>query len=303
MDRNLLPVAPLTIVLLALGVAALAAAPSRWLRLAGIAVAVAAVIAVGSQTRTERELFATDSYFLDRGNSTLLSHLPPHPGPVDLEGYGISVRGAVPELTLMYALVSEDGYEVSVPNEAPSFNHLKALGTANYIDPRYRYVLTRFGGIQTGRRVLARAGPLALEERVGPLDATLVSGALTSLVHLEAQGVAQVVEALHMLVIGGGAAPAWIWLRLQTIDPASAPSQPGVRARWTAHTLTACVRATGTAPVRHATLQLAGHLLPGIVPAEPFAEREPPQGIQLVAMRAVTHCSPGAPAEARPHRP
>lgn len=57
--------------------------------------------------------------------------------------------------------------------------------------------------------------------------------------------------------------------------------------------VTACVRATGQAPVRRATLQLNAPLLPGITPAEPFAVPEAPQGVQLVAVSASENCSLG----------
>jgi hypothetical protein len=295
-DRNLLPVAPLIIVLFALGVAALASARRAWLRWAGIAVAVVAIVAVGDQTRTERVLFATDSYFLENANRALLAHLPASAGPVDLEGYGVSMREAVPELTDMYSLLSENGYRVSVPNEYPSYTQFKSLGTANYLNPSYRYVLTRFAGVQNGRRTIARIGPFALEERVGSLDVTLVSGALTTLSRWEPQGVAQISEPLHLLLIGGGSTPAWILLRFRTIAEEAALPQRGLRARSTRHTLTVCMRPAGTPPVRRATLGLEGPLFSGIVPPEPFAPAEPPQGIQLVVLRAVTHCSLTGPS-------
>jgi hypothetical protein len=296
-DRNMLPLAPLSIALLALGVAALATMRSRWLRWLGVVVAVAAVIAAGEQTRTERQLFATDSYFLDAGNRALLSDLPPHAGPVDLEGYGQDPHRAVEELALVYTLASERNHgEVSVPNEDVGYGGFRGLGTTDPnnsdLAPNYRYVLTRFGGVRTGRRTIARAGPLALEERTGSLDATVVAGVATPLVRLDTQGLASIVGALHLLVIGGGSAPAWILLRFHTTSPVTAPSRPGVRARSTPNTLTVCVQATGTAPMRRATLELGGSLSPGILPAEPFAEREPPQSVQLVAMYAATHCSP-----------
>jgi hypothetical protein len=194
----------------------------------------------------------------------------------------------------MYVLVSERNHEeVSVPNVSPTDNELKSLGTANYINPRYRYVLTRLGGVQTARRTIARAGPLALEERVDPLDVTVASttGIATPVLRLDRRGYPSIVGPLNLFVIGGGTAPAWVRLRFQTIAPARTPPQPGVRARSTAHTLTVCVRATGTAPVRSATLELAGTVFRSPEPNEPYAPPEPPRGVELVAMRAVTHCS------------
>lgn len=295
-DRALLPIAPLSIGLLVLGIAMLATASSRWLRWTGVLVAIAAVVAVGERTRQERLRFADGSYFLDAGNRALLSHLPAHPGAVDLESYGEDPNVAPGELPLVYFLVYErDHGAASVPTEYSEYSSLAYLGESNpanpELNPNYRYVLTRLGGVQTGRRVIARTGSLALEERTQPLDATVVSGVAVPPVRLDAQGLAWVEGPLHMIVVGGGPNPAWISLRFKAIVPVTVPRQPGVRAQSNrGGELTACVRAIGTAPVRKATISLSFPLLPGIAPAEPFAVPEPPQGVQLTAMRAVTHC-------------
>jgi hypothetical protein len=153
-------------------------------------------------------------------------------------------------------------------------------------------VLTRLGGVETGRRVLARAGSLALEERTGALDATLVSGVAVPFARLNANGLAWVEEPLHIIVVGQTKGPAWISLRFQAIVPVTVPAQPGVRALTNPDgAISACVRATGSAPVRKGTIALSFPLVPGDIPPEPFALQEPPQGVQLVAMRAVSNCS------------
>lgn len=301
-DRNLLPVAPLTIVLLALGTAALASVGSAWLQGIAVVIALLSVVAAGYQTRSERLLFAADSYFLEDGNRELLSHLPRHPGPVDLEGYGLGQHGVVPELTDMYSLMAERNHEeVSVPNEFPSPTEFKSLGTENYVDPNYRYVLTRFGGVRTARRIIARVGPLALEERVSKLDVTFVSGATTPLVRLDKSGLPQIEGRLHLLVVGSGSGPAWVSLRFRTIVRAEAIAAPGLSEDSASHTLTVCALATGAGPLRRLTIKLRGRLFPGADPAEPFGEEEPPQGIQLVAMHVAAHCSTGSPSHGQ-HR-
>ena len=310
-DRNLLPVAPLCTVLLALGVAALATARATGLRWMAAIVAVAAIAAVADQTHNERLLFADNSYFLEDANRALLSHLPAHAGPVSVEGFGNNPYYAIVELALVYTLASErnDG-EVSVSNEDPSYEAFNALnggvkpindpGERHPVNsdlyPDYRYVLTRFGGMHTGRRTIARAGPLALEERVHPVDVMLVSGAATTLARLDRQGFASIVATLHLLALGGGNAPVWILLRFQTLPEAqiTVPLQSGVRTRSTSTTLTVCIRARGAAPVRRASLEFDGTLLQGTIPTEPYAypAPEPPRGIQLQAMYAVSRCPP-----------
>jgi MFS family permease len=296
-DRALLPLAPLSIGLLVLGVAALASAPSRWLRWSAVALALVILIAVGERTRQERLRFAAGSYFLDSGNRALLTHLPPHAGTVDIEGYGEAPGKAPGEMLLVYYTVSEHNHgAVSVPSEYVNYNSLAYAGEANptnpEFNPSYRYVLTRLGGVETGRRVLARAGSLALEERTGSLDATLVTGVAVPFARLNANGLAWVEEPLHIIVVGGTERPAWVSLSFKAIVPVTVPAQPGVQAQIHPDgSISACVRATGSAPLRKGTIALSFPLVPGAIPAEPFALQEPPQGVQLVAMRAVSSCS------------
>jgi len=293
----LLPIAPLAIGLLVLGIASLAAAPNRFIRFAGIALAIIAVIAVGVRTRQERIRFSDGAYFLDSGNHALLSHLPQHAGSVDLEAYGQDPRHAPGELELAYLLGFEqsDGH-VSVPSEYTDYSGLAYLTNSNpqnpQFDPNYRYVLTRLGGVQTGRRVIARTGSLALEERARPLDVTLVSGVAVPLVRLNANGLGWVEGPLHMLVVGRAKGSAWISLSFKAIVPVTVPAQPGVRAHVSPNgVISACVRTTGGPLVRKGTIALSFPLAPGEIPPEPFALQEPPQGVQLVAMRAVSSCS------------
>jgi hypothetical protein len=296
-DRTLLPLGPLLIGLLALGIAALAAAPALWLRLTAVVVAVVALVAGGQRTRQERVRFANGAYYLDAGNRALLSHLPPHPGPVNLEGYGQDPAHAPGELPLVYLTVWERNHEqVSLPTEYDDFRGLAYLGGPKSVNSQfnsnYRYILTRLAGVYTGRTTIARTGPLALEERSGPLDVTVVSGVAVPPVRLDAQGLPSVVGPLHMLLVGEASRPAWVALRFHTLVPITVPRQPGVRTRsMPGGTVIACVRATGASPVRPVTLQLSAPLVPGPIPAEPFAIPEPVQGIQLTGMRAVTHCS------------
>jgi hypothetical protein len=296
-NRNLLPMAPLGIGLLTLGVATLATAHRRWLRWAGLGGAILVVIAVSTRTRQERLRFSAGAYFLDGANRALLAKLPGHPGPVDIEGYGQNPGKAPGELPLVYYLTSEHNHgEVSVPSEYVDYAGLAYLGESNPANPQfrpsYRYVLTRFGGVQTGRRVIAWTGSLAIEERSGPLDATVVSGVAVPPVREDSNGRPWVEGPVHILVVGGDSSRAWISLRFKSIVPVSVTHQPGVRSRLLPDgTVAACVRATGAAPLRRASIGLAFAPLPGVIPTEPFGIPEPPRGVQLTAMRAVVHCS------------
>jgi hypothetical protein len=295
-DRALLPIAPVSIGLMALGVAALVVSPSVLLRASGVAVAVVILVAVGSRTREERSRGANSAYFLDAGDRALVSRLPSHAGPVDLESYGQVLGKAPGELPLVYFLLSEHNHrEVSLPTEYDDYEGLAYVGgprSSNpQLNPTYQYVLTRLAGVQTGRRVIARTGSLALEGRTRTLDATVVSGLGLPFVRRDADGLAWVEGPVHMLVIGGDSKPAWISLRFRAIVPVKVSAQNGVRARLGGGLIRACVRATGAAPIRRATIDLTFPKSPGIVPREAFALPEPLQGVQLVAMQAVSRCT------------
>jgi hypothetical protein len=297
-DRALLPIAPLSIGLIALAVAALASASRVWIRPIGIALAVVVLVVVGVRAWRERILFAEGTYFLDSQSRTLLSDLPSRAGAVEVEGYSAGLGEAAGELPLVYYMASERNHGwVSVPTEYDDYGGLSYLGGVNprnlQFDPGYRYVLTRFGGMETGRRVIARDGPVALEERVGSLDATLISGVDVPFVRLDKEGMGWMEGPLHMLVVGGGAGPVWVSLRFRALVAGRVPRQPGVEvAGLGSGVVDACVRATGKPPLRKATINLEFPRYEGTTPpGEPYAGREPNEGFQVAAMQAVDHCS------------
>jgi hypothetical protein len=300
-DRNLIAIGPLGIGLLAIGVASLTTARSHWLRWMGVILAAVVLVSVAARTRQERLRFSSGAYFLDSANHALLSNRHLHSGIVDVETYGADPGKAPGEQLLAYDLVSEQtNGEVSVPSEYVEYAALGYAGEANpanpQFSPNYRYVLTRLGGVQNGRRVIARTGSLALEERSEPLDTTVVTGVAVPLLRLDAQGFGLVEGPLHLIISGEGADPVWVSLQFLTSVLVTVPPQPGVSTRLErGGLLAACVRTTGSAPLRKATITLSFPHTPGIIPAEPFAVPEPPQGVELVAMRAVRHC-PLAPA-------
>jgi len=296
-ERAMLPIAPLAIGLVALGVAALASMPRAWLRWTGVALAVIVLLAVAERTRQERRRFSQGAYFVDSESRDLLSHLPARRGVVDVEGYGENPGSAVGEVPLVYAMVSErTGGAISIPTEYGDYDGLAYVGDPNprnsQFDPNYRYVLTRLGSMQTGRRIIARSGVQALEERAGPLDVTLVSGIGTPMVRMDTEGLAWVEGPLQMLVVGGGSSKAWVSLQLRLIVHAKVTHQPGLKiAKLGGDTYAVCVPATGTAPLRKATVAMTFPVFEGVVSREPYAEQGPPRGVQLLSMRVAPHCS------------
>jgi hypothetical protein len=295
-DRALLPVAPVAIALLALGLAALATDASRQLRRLALALALLVLVSVALRGGEERVRFANGAYYLEAGARTLVSALPSNAGAVEIEGFDESPASAPGELPLVYLAAWEQGRAtISLPTE---YSNYLSLAYANGVersnplfDPRYRLVLTRLGGLETGRRVLARAGPLALEERRGPLDATVTSGLGVSLLRLDANGLPEVEGPLEFILTGAGRAPAWISLRFRSVVHVKVPPQHGVSARaLPGGVLLVCVRMSGPEPARHGTLRLGFPQLAGVLPRERFAVQEPPRGVQMTAMRGVRNC-------------
>jgi len=297
-ERNLLPLGPIVAVLIALGLCALIAMPSRWARAAGVAGAVLVVAAVAQRSRVELKRFSDAAYYLDTADRSALSHLPAGGGSVLVEGFGASTY-AQAEQPLVYHLVNERsdgrasiilGSDTGNALEYIDFGAVEPPGPA--FNPGYTYVLTRFGGVATGRRVIARSGGVALERRAEPLDVTPYAGLAVPLERLDPGGIpwVQPKYPLKLLISGyDGARPAWVRLTFAASGRIAVPRQPGVRARVSAsgHSMTACVRAVGEAPTRQATIRISAPVAPGVAPGEEFQPLMPLEGVALTGMRAV----------------
>lgn len=296
-DRALLPLGPISAVLIALGVCALVSTSSRWSKAAGIVGIVVVAVPVAQRLRIERTRFSHGSYFLDSANRSVLGRIPRGGGAIEVEGYGSSVA-AQAEQPLVYHLVNE-----RAPGRASIVLGSDANNAIQYLDfgpvrlppgpefdPRYRYVLTRLAGVATSRRVVARRGAIALEERVKPLDITPYAGLGTPLESLDRSGVAwvQTQSPLRFYIAGYGGGHVWGRFTFRVTVPTSVPSQTGVRTRLVGSTLTACVPALGAAPERRVDLTITAALRPGPEPHESFPPPMPLEGVALTSMRAVT---------------
>jgi hypothetical protein len=294
-ERDLLPLAPIAVVLLALGLATMLAMPGRWLRVVGIAGVVLVVVAVGQRARVELTRFANGSYFLDSANRSALSYLPHNATAVELEGYGQTLF-AQAEQPLAYHLANEYargrvsivlGSNLNNALEYLDFGPVESPGPEFH--PGYDYVLTRFATIGTDRRMIARSGAIALEQRTQSLDVTPYAGLEAPLERLDTSGVAwlQPGVPLRLDVVGTGGRHVWAKLTFHTAEPLSVPPQPGVHARLRGSTLTACVATTGAPPVRQASLTVVAAPMAGPTPHEQFPPPVPFEGIALTSMRAV----------------
>lgn len=301
-ERNLLPLTPIAATLIGLGLASLTSASGRWLSLIALLGAAIVVGAVAQRARIELIRFSHGSYFLDSGNRSLLSKLPADHGSVEEEGFGLSLY-AQPEQPLVYHLIAERthghasvilGSNLANAIAYLDFGPTKIAGPQ--FNPDYRYVLTRLRGVATDRQTIATTAGLGLEKRTAPLDITPYAGLALPLVRLDPTGTAWVQTSAPLLfVIAGseGDHPVWAKLTFRTSVKTAIPKQPGVRYRADGNTLTVCVPATGSAPIRQIELRISAALVPGEVPDELFPPGVPPEGVALTAMLALSSgCTP-----------
>jgi len=281
-QRYLLALAPIFAVLLAVGLWQSLRSPSRVWQVVGIGGVLLVVAAVGQRTRVELERFADRSFFFDSANRSALEELPRDGRPVHLEGYWAS-PSAQAEQPLTYHLATDRApgrVSISLGTSYSNATQYLTLGPELAPGPEfrsdYRYLLTRFSGVATDRRVVARRGAVSLMERTRPLDVTPYTGLNINLARLDASGIPWVRPGapLRLHVVGKSSARrVWARLTFRLPQALTLPAQRGVRARDRRGTLTVCVRATGRAPIRDAALQLPAPTV---------------DVIRLTGMRAVT---------------
>lgn len=300
-QRNLLPVAPIAAVALAVGVAGLFALRTRLGRIAGVIAAVVIVGAVAERTRAERTLIIDTAYFLDSANRSVLAHLPPGDPTVQVEGFGATLRGPG-EMPLVYDLVNERTHgHASIAIDSTDYSSFAYLGPPKQpaaLNPRYAYVLTRFPGVQSGRSVIARSGGIALERRVQPLDVTPYSGLGAPSQRLDLAGLTWIQggllpDGLGFKVTGGQQGPVSVHLEIAKEEAVAVPPQRGVTSRSRGKLLNVCIQATGSPPVRRAQLGLSFTPIAGPVPRETYTLPAPAEGVELLSMSARTgRCTP-----------
>jgi hypothetical protein len=297
-QRNLIPVGALAAPAVGLGVAAVATLRSPARIPLAAAIAVIAILAIGHEGIVERQRLANGSYLLDNQDRVAISALPADGGAVELEGFG---QGPAPpmELPVVYNLAEERAYgRVSVATDRDDNRGLLYLGGTQPLgpsfNPNYRYVLTRLAGISTGRRVVSRAGPIALERRTEPLDVTVTGGVLAAMARFDPSGTAWVTpdRPLHFLVAGNSpGSRAWISVVLDATVPVSVHRQPGLSSVRSGRTIRICVPAIGTAPVREASVELGFNPTLAPLPGEAYAPALPPRGARLLSARvSSTRC-------------
>ena len=296
-DRSLLPIGAVLAGLLAVGLGVLWMSRRLIVRAAGFVVLVLWIVPAFHAERDIRDRVSGTGSFLDASARVVLAKLPPN-ATVDVEGFDAAPAFASPAEAFAYELVDERTHgHATLPADVNNYGALSYLGTApldsGYFNPNYRYVLTRLPGIATARRVIARSGGIALEERTQPLDVTVDGGLQALSEHLDGAGIAWLSSTapLHLIVAGGDSRPAFVGVRTIDTVPAKVPRQAGVTSRLRGNRLTVCVRARGRAPFRQAQFQVTYNPVPSSALSGPYNEPIVGVGVQLAAMAVATgHC-------------
>jgi hypothetical protein len=232
-----------------------------------------------------------DSYVFDEQINTVLRQLPDQRGPVQVEGFGQTFEAPMND-PLAYHRVNEvTAAPVSLAMETDDTKGLAYLGGPRPIGlefrPDYRYVLTRLPDIRVPtRRVIARSGPVALQERTGNLDVTLNSGTFAPQAWQHDAGTAWVQSGVpvNFWVIGGVSRTVWLRVTLRASVPLKAAGA-SVTALRQGRTVFVCMPVQGPPPVRRADMYFTfeGHPPPSL--KNEYALPYPTSGVKLVEMR------------------
>ncbi len=303
-DRNLLVASPLGTVLFAIGVAMLLATTRTHMRLLGCAVVVIALLGIGAQVRVGQLYLRQAAYTFDPQTRAVISRLPPHPPPlsVAMEGFGQTVRAPLEDSVVYAAVRHATGVPPSLPTETNDYSGLAYLGGPSpagaAFDPAYQYVMTRLAGIDTGRPVIFRDGAVALERRAGPLDVIVTGGVEAALAPDDPQGRAwiQPQAPLTMWISGTHTGePVSLELGLRATVPVRIVPTPGMVLRRQGADLRLCADLSGAGAFRRFGIKFQFTPVPQPVPkGQEYGVPPPPQGLQLVSMRASSMaCSAG----------
>ncbi len=267
-ERNVLPVAPLVIAILCIGLAEVARSTLALRSANSVPIAAALLVPIGLAASSSVAGFDANAYFLSPNIREVLAHLPAG-ARVDLEGFN-EAPNAVDEQGFVYALAEERSWgAVSLPADFNENYSLDYLGggslplTYPQFQPNYEYVLTRYPSVTTGRRTVSRLQGVALQRRVGRLDVTTDYGLSVPSVAAATSGLPSlnyyVSEPVKWLVVGAPrhtASVHAVFLLHSTYVKTSSPERQPLVVHQSGATLSICLDASGSGNVRSALLDL-----------------------------------------------
>ena len=258
-DRSLLPLAVISMFLIGLGLACLARLRNRLGAGSAFAILVLAAGSIAYSGYNEISRFSEYAFFLQTPVRQVLSHVPSNSGSVDVEGFGAG-NGAAGELPIVYDMVEEQtNGRVSLAADQAGMG-LAYFGvyplSSPLFQPSYQYVLTRVPGIATDRRVIARTGGVALEQRASSLDVSIDSGiTVPNLPSENPSGAATVAGPLNFVVAGMSrrAPSVTITISLPSSTPASSLAKFRHMGKLVGSTLKLCAETSGSSTIHTAT--------------------------------------------------
>jgi hypothetical protein len=295
-QRSLLVVAPLAMVLIGIGLAAMRAR-GRTTALLVLPVSLLTLVAVGNMARHTILRTMYGSYLFDEQITKVMDKLPDQKGPVEVEGFADTYLAPMIEPLAYHHANEATDAPLSLPVESDPMNGLIYLGGKRPIGtefrPDYKYIVTRMPDVRVPtRRTVARSGPVALQERTGDLDATLLSGTVAPQAWQQSPATAWVPPAipLQFYVLGNATKAPWLRLKLKA-SVAVGVSGAGVTWGRSGDELTVCIPSGGPPPVRRAAVAFGFVPAPSPPPRNEYAVVEPPRGLQLTEMApSATSC-------------
>jgi hypothetical protein len=263
-DRSLLPIAPALVYLVALGIGLVGFNLGRIAR--GIAIGASGLLALlaGLSAGRSYQRFSTDAYFLPiEPIRTVLAAAPDHQAAVLVEGFGEGLNAPAEEAFVYEIAAEQTGGRVSIEADKDDRGGLNYLGTSPLEPPifrsGYKYVLTLLPGIETKRRVIARAPGVALEQRASGLDVSLDYGAeVPNVPNGASTGVAWVYGPLQFVVTGQRGSPSFVTVIFALTSPSSVVSaQKGVTIKRQGTRFVTCLPTSSAGPTRVADITLA----------------------------------------------
>lgn len=310
-QRSLLSLIPVVSVLCGVGLASLATLGRRRGGVAISAVTAILVVGVGQTMFRTVERAVDGAYAAPPYLPAMLDSLErlPGRGAVNMEGFNSVPLWSWIDLPTTYTAVDyRTRRRVSIPAEHDDWGGFaywrKRPRSHPVYTPHYDWVLTRLGGVDTGRSEIARHGPLRLQRRSRPFDVTIVRGVAAD-IHLrdptgaawvqpEGSQLGRTQGPLTFWVSAETDQPAWIRIVLEGGSPDTRLEASGrivPQSRDPSGRLVACLPVPGNASLRVATASLVPAPPPLSAPRRKFeAAPIPAKTVRLASVRATTSC-------------
>ncbi len=269
-DRTMLIAAPFAAVSIVGGLSLLTGAGTRQLA-TGLG-AVATLLAAGSVLRLEQRA-ERGAYMPAKDLGSMTTQISRHvDGTLQLEGFAATPKWAYSDTPVVYDAAQEaTPHRISMIPVYDDYGGLTYLRTRPVGHPAYtvdyEYVLSRLGGLDSGRELVARTATMKLERRRGPFDVVVARGIGVNTYERDPSGAAWLQNAnqyqgpLTFWVAARSPAAAYV-RAVVAAPPGVVPQRQQQRAvrirRLPGGRVELCLPAVGSGALRVGTVALAG---------------------------------------------